>query len=132
MNKTINYPVTFRDLVQDAMKLGRSPSEHLAKLEKKLGPIPRPPAGYTLAEDSDDRWIGGEIMNRNWIITSAWTWNSTGGAHSLELWMANNKPPTYAHLSLAEAFDLAGDLITAARAIGSAGANVTSTAGGTN
>jgi hypothetical protein len=123
---TTKYPLTVRELGEMAEEQGVT----AARLLEVLGPIPMPPKSYTLAPGSDLRWIGEETMNRNWIITPAWTWNSTGGAHSLELWTANHEPPRYANLSSADAFDLAADLITAARAVETAGTTVTDTTGG--
>ena len=116
MNQTTNYPATVRELAEMAEKLGMKPSELLGI----LGPIPMPPAGYTLAEGCDDHWIGHEIVKRGWIITPAW--NSTSNVHSIELWAANHEPPTYALLSPAEALELAADLAAVAKAIAAAGA----------
>lgn len=118
MSKSTKYwPMTMGGLIEDALRLGRTPSEHFAKLEKKLGPVPQSPAEYTLAEGSDFRWIGPEIMNRNWIITPAWTQTSTGGTHSIEVWMADHERPTYANITPAEALQLAADLTAVATAL---------------
>lgn len=110
MNNT-KYPVTVREAGSMAHALGMELSEFL----EMLGPIPMPPAGYFLAEKSSDRWIGHEVVKRDWIITP--TWNATTNTHSLELWMANHRPPTYANLSPADALQLAADLAGASRAI---------------
>lgn len=111
---TTKYPATVRELGAMAAKLGMKAPELL----EMLSPIPMPPAGYTLAPKSDTRWIGPETMSRGWIITPAWTWNSNGGAHSIEVWMADHTPPRYANLSPADALQLAADLTAAARAAG--------------
>lgn len=113
---TTKYPDTVRELGKMADEMGISPSELL----QMLGPIPMPPAGYTPAPKSDNRWIGPETMSRRWIITPAWTWSSTGGAHSIELWMADHKRPTYANITPAEALHLAADLTAVASKIAAA------------
>jgi hypothetical protein len=110
---TTKYPVTVRDAGDMAEKLGIT----FVELLEMLGPIPMPPAGYTLARGSDNRWIGTETIRLGWIITPVWTWSSSGGAHSLELWMADHKQPTYSNLSPADALQLAADLAAAAKAI---------------
>lgn len=111
MNKTTKYPATVREAGDMAEKLGMKLSEFL----EMLGPIPMPPAGYTLAPKSSEKWIGTETMNRGWIITPAW--NATTNTHSLEFWVADHRAPSYANLSPADAFQLAADLTAAARAI---------------
>lgn len=113
MQHITKYPVTVREAGDMAEKLGMT----LPSLLELLGPIPMPPAGYTLAPKSDFRWIGPEIMNRNWIITPAWTQTSTGGTHSIEVWMADHERPTYANITPAEALQLAADLTAVATAL---------------
>lgn len=110
---TTKYPVTVREAGDMAEKLGMT----LPSLLEMLGPIPMPPAGYTLAPKSDNRWIGPETMSRRWIITPAWTWDSNGAAHSIEVWMADHKRPTYANITPAEALQLAADLTAVASKI---------------
>jgi hypothetical protein len=111
MNHTTKYPATVREAGDMAHALGMKLSEFL----ELLSPIPMPPAGYTLAKGSDSRWIGPETMNRRWIITPVW--NATTNTHSLELWMADHQPPTYAALSPADALQLAADLTAASESI---------------
>lgn len=113
MNNT-KYPATVRELGDMAAQLGMKPTELL----EMLGPIPMPPAGYSLAKGSDVRWIGPGRVTRRWIITPAW--NATTDARSLEVWMADHKAPNYAELSPTDAIDLAADLIAAARDMQSA------------
>lgn len=113
MNNTTKYPATVRDLAGMAEKLGMSAAELL----EMLGPIPMPPEGYTLAHKSDTRWIGQEIFKSRYIITPAWTWNSAGGFHSIELWMADHEAPSYATLTSDEALQLAADLTAVANAL---------------
>lgn len=110
---TTKYPLTFRDLGRMADDMGISPVDLL----EMLGPIPTSPDGYTLAHGSDFRWTGPEIMNRRWIITPVWTWNSDGGTHSIEVWMADHERPTYANITPAEALQLASDLTAVASKI---------------
>jgi hypothetical protein len=98
-----------------AEQQGLNPSELLEQLERDLGPMPMPPADYTLAKGSETRWIGAEIVKRRWIITPSW--DSTTNVHSLALWMADHKAPTYAQLSPSEALELAADLAAAAQAL---------------
>ncbi|MDQ0679064.1 hypothetical protein QFZ30_002446 [Arthrobacter pascens] len=111
MNHSIKTPRTVREAGDMAEKLGMKLPEFL----EMLGPIPMPPAGYTLAPHSDDKWIGRETMNRGWIITPAW--NATSNTHSIELWAADHEPPDYTVLTPPEALQLAADLITAAQAL---------------
>jgi hypothetical protein len=108
-----------RELGNLAHEKGLNPSELLEQLERDLGPMPMPPADYTLAKGSETRWIGAEIVKRRWIITPAWT--STTDTHSLELWMAEHRAPTYAQLSPSEALELAADLTAAAQTVLAAG-----------
>ncbi len=70
-----------------------------------------PPAGYVLAKGCSDLWIGTETLNRGWIITPAW--NSTTGAHTIELWA-----PKDDKLTPAEAVTLAADLLAVAQTAG--------------
>lgn len=119
MQHTTKYPVTVRELVEMARERGMEVSRML----EVLGPIPMPPEGYTLAPKSDTRWIGQEIVNGRYIITPAWTWNSAGGFHSIEVWMADHEAPNYASMSPADALQLAADLTAAAHAILAAGGN---------
>ncbi|MFD1845341.1 hypothetical protein [Arthrobacter flavus] len=114
MTKTTNWPATVREFGNLADQRGMKSSELFEELERDLGPFPMPPTGYTLAEESDDRWIGPERVNRGWIITPVW--NSTTSSHSIEVWMADHTAPTYANLSPVDAFEFAADLIAVARA----------------
>ena len=111
MTKTIKDPATVREAGDMAQALGMK----LSELMGMLAPIPMPPAGYFLAEKSSDRWIGHEVVKRDWIITPIW--NATTNTHSLELWTANHKPPTYANLSPDDALQLAADLTAVANAL---------------
>jgi hypothetical protein len=107
---TTKYPATVRELGDMAEKLGMLPSEVL----ELLGPIPMPPAGYTLAPKSSQRWIGTEIINGRWILTPVW--DATTASHSVDVWMADHEPPNYANLAPAEAADLATALLQATQA----------------
>lgn len=113
---TTKYPLTFRDSCNMAEERGSTAVDLL----EMLGPIPTSPAGYALAHGSDFRWTGPEIMNRRWIITPVWTWNSDGGTHSIELWMADHEAPDYAVLTPADAIQLAADLAAVASKIAAA------------
>ncbi|WP_104175521.1 hypothetical protein [Arthrobacter sp. Y81] len=108
---TTKYPATVRELGDMAEKLGMKASELL----EMLGPIPMPPAGYTLARRSGDRWTGPETFNRGWIITPAW--NASTNTHSIELWAASHEPPSYANLTPDEALQLAADLTAVAKTV---------------
>jgi hypothetical protein len=119
---SIKYPTTVRGLADMAAEQGKT----LAEMLDIIGPIPMPPAGYTLAQGPEVKWIGHEMVNRRWIITPTWT-VTTGRA--LEVWMADHEPPRYAHLSPEDALQLAADLITAARAVEDASKAEGSTAG---
>jgi len=110
MNKTTKYPATIRDLGNMAEERGMN----IVELFEELGPIPMPPAGYTLAPKSSQRWIGTEIINGRWILTPAW--DATTASHSVDVWMADHEPPNYANLTAAEATDLATALLQATQA----------------
>lgn len=114
MQHTTKYPATFREFCNMAEERGITAT----RLLEVLGPIPMPPAGYTLAKGSDRRWIGQELVSRRWIITPSW--DGTTNAHSVEVWMADHKRPTYANLSPADAIQLAADLTAVAQAIATA------------
>jgi len=92
---TIKTPATLVELGDMAHEMGVS-VVHLLEMLPPI-PIPRRPAGYTLAEDSDDYWSGQGIIKRGWIITPVW--NSTTDTHSLDVWLAEHYAPTYANLS---------------------------------
>ncbi|WP_248760238.1 hypothetical protein [Pseudarthrobacter sp. SSS035] len=83
---------------------------------------PTPPSGYVRSKKGSERWIGDDIVKGPWIVTPVW--NAATNTHTIELWMANHKRPRYAQLSPADAYDLAADLIAAAK--------TAQTAGGTN
>lgn len=112
MNKTIKAPATVRELGDMAEALGITATDLL----ELLGPIPMPPAGYTLAHGSQNRWIGADIVKQRWIIQPVW--DGSTNRHSLELWMADHRAPNYAELTPAAALQLALDLEAAARALG--------------
>lgn len=109
--KTTKTPATVREAGDMAAKLGMPLSEFL----EMLGPIPMPPAGYTLAQGSQHRWIGHEIVKRRWILLPVW--DAATNRHSFELWMADHQPPRYGSLTAAEALELSADLADAARAV---------------
>lgn len=109
--KTTKMPATVREAGEMAAKLGMPLSEFL----DMLGPIPMPPAGYTLAQGSQRRWIGQEIVKSRWILLPVW--DAATDRHSFELWMADHQPPQYGSLTAAEALELAADLAATARAV---------------
>lgn len=107
---TTKYPATVRELGDMAEARGMTAT----RLLEVLGPIPMPPAGYTLAPKSDTRWIGTETFARGYIITPAWDYRTQ--KHSIELWTAKPKKQD-ATLTPAEALQLAADLTAAVQAI---------------
>lgn len=114
MNTQTTKPLsalTVREFGDMAYELGIT----FVELLDAVGPIPTPPAGYTLAPKSESRWIGTETMARGWIITPVW--DATTNTHSLDLWAANHEPPNYATMTLAEARQLAADLMAAAETL---------------
>ncbi|WP_258802778.1 hypothetical protein [Pseudarthrobacter sp. NS4] len=108
---TTKYPATFREFAETAIELGMT----LPRLLEVLGPIPMPPAGYTLAPKSESRWIGTETIARGYIITPTWDYRTQ--KHSIEVWMAEHEAPDYAVLSPAEALRFAADLTAAVQAV---------------
>lgn len=114
MPDSIKYPATVKEACRMAAKLRATLSEFL----ESIGPLPMPPADYTLAPGCSDRWIGPEVVSRRWIITPAW--DATTDTHSLEVWMADHTPPTYGNLTPEEARELGAALIQAAQAADSA------------
>lgn len=111
MNTQITkIPATVRELGDMAAALGMLPSELL----ELLGPIPMPPAGYTLARKSDRRWIGPEIIHGRFILTPVW--DAVTNSHSVDVWLADHQAPNYSTLTPAEAADLAAGLLQATAA----------------
>lgn len=110
MTQTTKYPDTVRELGEMASALGILPSELL----ELLGPVPMPPAGYTLTPKSDDRWVGAETIKSGWIITP--TWYASTNTHYIEVWLAEHYRPNYSPLSASEALALAADLAAVSRA----------------
>lgn len=108
------WPTTVVACAEDALRRGMKLSEYLEELEKRLGPVPMPPAGFQMDPHSDVRWLGPEVYHERWIITPVW--NSTTGAHSLDVWLADHQPPNYADLSPEDALELAAALAAASRA----------------
>lgn len=108
------WPATVREFGDMAAERGLGIVAMWDELEREFGPIPMPPAGYTLAHGSSDRWIGDEVINRRWIITPAWY--ASTDSHSIEVWMADHQAPTYGDLTPAEARELGAALIQAAQA----------------
>ena len=139
MQHTIKAPTTVRELGSLSERLDMKLPEVWDLLTDALGdkwwehgfgevtftvaeaPKPAaPPAGYVLAKGCADLWTGPETVKRGWIITLAW--NSTTGLHTIELWTADHRPPTYSSLAPDDAVQLAADLIAAAQAARTAGA----------
>lgn len=116
MPNPTNWPATIRELGEMAAREDLDLGAMLDRLEAEAGPIPRPPAGYTLAPGCSDHWIGTEIINGRWIITPAW--DSTTNRHTLEVWMADHQPPNYSALTPSAALELAASLLQAARSLG--------------
>jgi hypothetical protein len=136
MKHTIKAPATVRELGDLAEKLDMDLMEVWDLLTDALGAkwwehglgevtftfntvieapkAPLPPAGYVLAEGVDDRWIAAEIETAGSVIIPVW---NAIDQHLLELWTdKNTDDESMVELSTADAFDLAADLITAARA----------------
>ncbi|MBE4716755.1 hypothetical protein DAD99_00950 [Pseudarthrobacter sp. AB1] len=85
-------------------------SAMLAELEAAHGPMPMPPAGYTLAPGCDDLWVADETMNRGWIMTPGWKFHT---GHCINVWTVQDRD-----LTPTEALELGTALITAAQAAG--------------
>jgi hypothetical protein len=107
--KTTNRPTTVRELGDMAEQLGMLPSELL----EELGPWPTPPAGYTMTKGDEDRWIGNDVVNRQYIVTPVW--NGATNSRSIDLWTSREPGESDAHLTPLEAIELAADLVTMAR-----------------
>ena len=107
MTHSTAWPATVLALGDMAEERGMKPSELLAELEREIGPMPMPPAGYRLNK-AGDLWIGPEIFHRAWILTPCWTVDM---GHFIDVWVEKNKK-----LTLAEAIQLAGALIAACAA----------------
>lgn len=72
MTATITMPNTVRELFEQAAARGIQPSEYLAE----LGPIPMPPAGFSLKESSTEEWpmwSGPTFEGKGWKVTTDWT-----------------------------------------------------------
>ncbi|MEV4987674.1 hypothetical protein [Pseudarthrobacter sp. LMD1-1-1.1] len=69
---TITMPNTVGELFEQAIARGMQPSEYLAE----LGPVPMPPAGFTLDPSSDGDyalWSGPTFEGKGWKVTTDWT-----------------------------------------------------------
>lgn len=117
MSQLTAWPATLLELANLSRQTDEMPTATLDALEAELGPCPLPPRGYTTAAGSSTRWIGPETTSRAWMITAAWDF--TTDSHSIEVWLAEHQPPSYASLSPADALQLAADLAAAARVIAS-------------
>ncbi|WP_422757260.1 hypothetical protein [Paenarthrobacter sp. C1] len=143
MKHTIKVPTTVREIGDLAEQLDMGFTEILDFFAESCGPnwwnhdhedftvefferseyvaqelghtTPEPPSGYDLADGCSDHYVGDEYAKRGWIITPAW--NATTNRHSIELWLADHEEPRYADLAPEDAYDLAADLIIAARAV---------------
>ena len=110
MTQTTNWPATVRELGELAAREGRNVSDLLDELERDLGPCPRPPAGYTLAEGTSDLWIGDDVVNGGWILTPGWKFDT---GHCINVWTVTDRD-----LTPREALELGTALIQAAQAAG--------------
>lgn len=108
---TTKYSATVRELGDMAESMNMT----VLRLLEVLGPIPMPPAGYVLAPKSETRWIGTETMARGYIITPSWDYRTQ--KHSIELWTSKDPGESDAHLTPADAVQLAADLTAAAEAL---------------
>lgn len=74
MTATITMPNTVRELFEQAAVRGMQPSDYLAE----LGPVPMPPAGFSLDESSTEElpiWSGPTFEGNGWKVTTDWTVN---------------------------------------------------------
>ncbi|QHK18821.1 hypothetical protein GU243_02435 [Pseudarthrobacter psychrotolerans] len=110
MNKTTNWPATVRELGEMAANKDLDASAMLAELEAQFGPCPMPPTGYTLESAKSGRWIGTETMNRSWILTPGWKFDT---GHCIDVWTVD-----YRDLTPTEALQLGTALIQAAQTAG--------------
>ncbi|MDI3194803.1 hypothetical protein QK290_10620 [Pseudarthrobacter sp. AL07] len=110
MTNATNWPATVRELGDMAEKQGLNIVELMDELEREAGPIPMPPAGYTLAPGCDDLWVADETMNRGWILTPGWKFDT---GHCINVWTVQDRD-----LTPTEALELGTALIQAAQAAG--------------
>lgn len=108
-----NWPATVREAGAIAATEGKTLSELFEDLVNELGPCPAPPDGYAQDPHSDFRWLGPEVMHERWIITPVW--NAATDSHSVDVWLADHRPPNYAELSSKDALNLVAALATASR-----------------
>lgn len=116
--KTTKTPHTKRELsgltVREAADMAVKEDLTFGQWLEKYGPtITMPPAGYTLAPKSENRWIGTEKMNRGWIITPVW--DGATNRRTIELWTSKDPDESDARLTPMEAIQLAADLIELAK-----------------
>ncbi|MGY4543134.1 hypothetical protein ACVWY0_003062 [Arthrobacter sp. UYNi723] len=110
MTNGTNWPATVRELGVMAENQGLGLVEMWDELEREVGPLPLPPAGYTLAPGTGDLWIAAETMNRGWIMTPGWKFDT---GHCINVWTVDGRD-----LSPKEALELGMALIQAAQAAG--------------
>lgn len=109
MTHSTAWPATVLALGDMAEERGMKPSELLAELERDLGPCPMPPAGYRLNK-AGDLWTGPETMNRGWILTPGWKFDT---GHCINVGTVTDRD-----LTPTEALELGAALIAAAQASG--------------
>ncbi|QOD04882.1 hypothetical protein [Pseudarthrobacter sp. BIM B-2242] len=113
------YPATVRELFAMAEERGMT----APRLLEVLGSFPEPPAGYTMSECVDGLWTAPEIEVAGMVIVPAWNYRTQ--EHYLELWTGKcTEDESLANLSLADAYDVAAELIAAAKAAQTAGRTV--------
>lgn len=111
---TSNWPATVRELGDLAEQRGMTATELLEEMAEQLGPMPMPPAGFTLAKGCADLWIGTDAIHPQYMITPAW--NAATDRRTVELWTAKGtKDEVYTSLTPLEAIQLAADLIKLAQ-----------------
>jgi hypothetical protein len=106
----------FREMADEAERRNMTVSDFFRELEKRLGPLPMPPKGYTLASGVTDIWVGEETYAHGWIITP--TWNATTYEHGVELWLATNPDESYSQLTPEAALKLSRELTETVAKIG--------------
>ncbi|MBD1541041.1 hypothetical protein G9E11_01970 [Arthrobacter sp. IA7] len=110
----IKRPATLRELGDMA---GDFPT--FMRMLDELGPWPIPPVGFAMTKGSEQRWIGNDVVNRQYIVTPVW--NAATNSRSIDLWTSKEPGESDTHLMPLQAIELAADLLIMAKdALGTA------------
>ncbi|WP_146072478.1 hypothetical protein [Arthrobacter sp. 4R501] len=111
MNTTAISPTLYPATVREAGDMAEAQGMKLSEFLETLGPLPTPPAGYTMSECVDGLWTAPEIEApvMGMVIIPAWNYRTQ--RHYIELWThKGTEAESLVHLSQTGAHKLAAVL----------------------